>query len=165
MNDSSISTHEDQRLAVSVKQGNVQAFGMLYDKYAPALLGIIKRIVDNEQLADEILKSTFVKVWQQVAAYNASQISLFTWLINLARQTAVEETKPAQVKNPQDNKAVYDDKKYGINNNLYSTGQNQRSAFDLLFYAGLSSIEAAEQLHITVAELKNNIRMKIKKLL
>lgn len=164
MTDNLIRTDEDQWLAVSVKQGNGQSFGILYDKYAPALLGIIKRIVNNEKLADEILKSTFVKVWDQVGGFNDSKTSLFTWLINLARQTALEETRPAQVKKPQNNTSVYEDKQNGVNNNSSIQEQNKRSAFDLLYYAGLSCIEAAAELHITVAELKNMVRMRIKKM-
>jgi DNA-directed RNA polymerase specialized sigma24 family protein len=160
----SIMADEDQGLAVSVKQGNWQSFGIAYDKYAPALLGIIKRIVNNEQLADEILQSTFVKAWQQVAAFNASKSSLFTWLINLARQTAFEAIKPAQVKNPAYSTPVYEDNNNGVYNNSHGKGQNQRSAFDLLYYMGLSCREAATELNITVEELKNMVRMKIKKL-
>jgi RNA polymerase sigma-70 factor, ECF subfamily len=160
MTDNSIRADEDQRLAFSIKQRNGESFSILYDKYAPALLGIIKKIVNNEKLADEILKSTFVKVWNQAASFNDSKSSLFTWLINLARQTAVEEIKPAPEKNLLNDNYLYEEKTNGMSN-----GQNKQSAFDLIYYAGLSCTEAAAKLHITVAELKTNIRMKIKKLL
>lgn len=160
MIDNSIESSEDQQLALSIKQRNGKSLSILYDKYAPALLGIIKKIVNNEKLADDILKSTFVKVWDQATGFNESKSSLFTWLINLARQTAVEEIKMAQVKNMPNKSALYDVKTNGISN-----GHNQPSAFDLIYYAGLNCIEAAAELQITVAELRTNIRMKIKKLL
>ena len=160
MIDNSIRVDDDQRLALSIKQRNGQSLSVLYDKYAPALLGTIKKIVNNEKLADEILKSTFVKAWDQAASFNESKSSLFIWLINLARQTAVEEIKPAPEKKLPNNTFLYEYKTNGI-----SKGQNQQSAFDLIYYAGLSCMEAAAELHISVAELKAAIRMKIKKLL
>lgn len=160
MIDYSTKVHEDQQLVVSIKHQNGQSFSILYDKYAPALLGIIKKMVNNEKLANEILKSTFVKVWDQVTSFNRSKSSLFTWLINLARQTAVEEIKASQVQNLTNNSFLYSEKKNGMSN-----VQNQQSAFNLIYFAGLSCVEAAAELQITVAELKAIIRMKIKKLL
>ena len=83
-----IRTDNDLRLAVSVKKGNHQSVGLLYDKYASALSGIISRITNNEKLAEEILNITFVKLWNQIGTFNSSNTSLFTWLINITRQTA-----------------------------------------------------------------------------
>ncbi len=143
-----IGPDEDVNLAVSVNQGNQQSFGKLYDKYAPALFGIISRIVNDKKLAEEILNAAFVNTWNQVATFNASKTSLFTWLISIARQTALDEIKSEQFKNPLYSNPVYE--------------ENKKSAFDLVYYKGLNCIEAAAQLNITVEELKADIKMTIK---
>lgn len=165
MTDNSPGTVEDQRFLNSIKQGNRQAFGQLYDKYAPALMGIISRIANNEKLSEEILRLTFVKAWNLVATYDATKTSLFIWLINLTRQTAIEEMKSRQVPNLRNNTSVIDDSKGGVRDTGSMDMQNQLpSAFDLIFYKGLSCLEAAAALNITVAELKANLRMTIKNL-
>ena len=51
---------EDQRLMLLLKKGNQQTLGLLYDQYAPALLGIIVRITNNRELAEKILHTVFV---------------------------------------------------------------------------------------------------------
>ena len=87
----SIGAADDLRLAVAIKKGDQQSLGLLYDKYAPALSGIISRIVNEEILAEKILNLTFVKAWNDVAAFNSCSSSLFSWLIKIVRQTAFEE--------------------------------------------------------------------------
>lgn len=158
MIDNSILTVDDQELAHSIKQRNDKSLSILYDKYAPALLGVIKTIVNNEKLEAEILKSTFVKAWDQATSFNESKCSLFTWLINLARQTAVDEVKKTEPKNSPGNKSF----------NGAFNGSNvveQQSAFELIYYAGLNCIETAALLQVPVADLRTALRMKIKKLL
>ncbi|MBK7884438.1 MAG: hypothetical protein IPJ81_12115 [Chitinophagaceae bacterium] len=46
-----------------MQQGCQNTFGELYDRYAPVILGMITKIVDNEKIADELLQKYFVKMW------------------------------------------------------------------------------------------------------
>lgn len=141
----SIGAADDLRLAVAIKKGDQQSLGLLYDKYAPALSGIISRIVNEEILAEKILNLTFVKAWNDVAAFNSCSSSLFSWLIKIVRQTAFEELTLQQEQNPQRSNLVYD--------------AHKKSAFDLVYYKGLTYNEAATVLHLTVAEVKASIKM------
>lgn len=81
---------EDTRLLVAAQAGDQQCFSLLYDKYAPALLGIISKIIDNEQLAEKTLLLTFVNAWNTITQFNNFDSTLFTWLINMTRKTAFE---------------------------------------------------------------------------
>ncbi len=159
----SIRADDDLLLAAYVKQGNQQYFRLLYDKYAPALFGIISRISNNEKMAEEILNIAFIKVWNQRASFNSSKTSLFSWLMAIARQTAFDEIKSEQAKNLEDNNSVYGITKTHLKDDSLIQGQNQ-SAFDLVYYKGLTYLEAATKLNMTVAELITNLRMTIKNL-
>lgn len=157
-------TYDDLQLAVAIKQGNQQSFGLLYDKYAPALLGIIIRIANNQRKAEEILSHVFVKVWNQIASFNSSNTSLFSWLIQLTRQTAFDEIKAEQTKNSADNNSVYKAAKNASGSNLPLSRKNSLSSFELIYYKGLNFTEAASALQITVTELTNNLKMEIETL-
>lgn len=141
----SIGAADDLWLAVAIKKGDQQSLGLLYDKYAPALSGIISRIVNEEVLAEKILNLTFVKAWNDVAAFNSCSSSLFSWLIKIVRQTAFEELTLEQEQNPQRSNLVYE--------------AHQKSAFDLVYYKGLTYNEAATVLQLSVTEVKANIKM------
>ena len=147
---------EDEQLAVLIKQADRQSMEILYDKYAPALFGIICRITNNEKLAAEILKKSFANALTQISGFNSSGISLFSWLINIARQSAFEEIIPEQVLKPETDK------------NVYETAGNENTgdaAFKLAFYKGMSCTEACKKLGLTQSQFKNYLRLSIRHLI
>lgn len=160
----SFRTDEDQRLAVSLKQGNQQTLGLLYDKYAPALMGTISRISGNAELTEEILKNSFLRIWNQAGSYDPSETSLFTWLINMARLTAFDQIKSAQLKTRGLNETVNREVNKIIDEVSLYSGANGKAAFELVYGFGLNCNEAAAALNISVDELKINIRAAIKNL-
>ncbi len=146
------SAEEDQRMMLLLKKGNQQALGLLYDQYAPALLGIIVRIINNREQAEKILHTVFVKAWNGKDSYNGSGLSLFTWLINIARQSAFEVMKTNAEKNLSGSYPVYEAPEKGISNN---------AAFNLVYYKGFTFSDAATALHLPVSVVTTNIRMMI----
>lgn len=145
---------EDLELAVSLKRGKQQSLAVLYDKYAPALTGIITRIIKDESLVEKVLNNSFVKAWNQISAFNPSNNSLFSWLINIARQTAFEEIRSGNNRDVQKNILITNNAVYKAQKN----GSGRESAFELIYYKGLNYLEAATVLHITLAEVKTSIR-------
>lgn len=76
-------------------------FSTLYDRYAPALLGIITRIISDEKEAIKLLEVAFTKVWSGMDQLDSEQQPTFTWLLTIARSTALEAlTKRRQVETP-----------------------------------------------------------------
>ena len=139
-------SEDDLQLTVFIEERNQQSMDYFYDKYSPALYGIIYRITNNKHLAEECLTATFVKAWNEIAAFRCSGTSLFTWLLRIARQTALEVIKNEKGKNPG-------------NHNFVNAHEQPYSAFELVYFKGLSVIQAAELSGITVIELKTNLRM------
>ena len=60
-----------------------QAFSYLYDNYAPALNGIIFRLVEDSTLSEDILQEAFMKIWNNFSSYDKTKGRLFTWMMNL----------------------------------------------------------------------------------
>ncbi len=149
---------DDQQLAIFIEQGNQQSFGVLYDKYASGLLGIISMIVNNNKIAEEVLNITFVNAWNHIVNFNSSNSSLFIWLINLARQTAFDKVKKEEAPNLYYASAVYDEKYRGASHRISFTGQKQLSAFDLVYYKGRTFEEAAKELNKSDGELMQSLR-------
>ena len=152
---------EDYVLVVAIKQGNQEAFGKLYDKYAPLLMGIITRIVHTNTIAEQVLQTTFLHIWNQISLFDSSKSSFFTWLLSIARQAALVKANLEQVKNP-----LYDNPVYVVADNNYN-GQSfnadvQKFIFELVFYKGLSCAAAAAIMKMPVEEIKKNIKLAIR---
>ena len=137
---------DDLQLAVLIEERDQQSMDYLYDKYSPALYGIIYRITNNKHLAEDCLTATFVKAWDDIATFQRSGTSLFTWLLNMARHSAFEVIKLEEKGNPG-------------NHNYVSGREQPNSAFELVYFKGLSVTQAAELSGITVTEFKTNLRM------
>lgn len=145
MPDTDVISEDDSQLAVFLEEKNQQSMDYFYDKYSPALYGIIYRITDNRGLAEECLTATFVKAWNQSSNYTRGGTSIFTWLINLARQSAFKVMAREAETNPGEQNSVY--------------GRDQQfSAFELVYFKGLSILQAAELSGISITELTTNLR-------
>lgn len=72
------------------------AFLALYDATSAKLYGVILRIVKREHWAEEVLQDVYVKAWQAAESYNASRGRPMTWLINIARNRAIDFLRSAE---------------------------------------------------------------------
>ena len=57
----------------------------LYDMYSSSLYGVIFRIVQHQEIAEDLLQDTFIRIWNSFSSYDAAKGRLFTWMVNVAR--------------------------------------------------------------------------------
>lgn len=95
----SLNYPSESDLTNAVRTGQPSAFARLYDQYAPVLLGVITKIVDDEQQAGVVLAKTFVTACSDVDKWPANQ-PLFLWLFGVARQIAADILATAPKVNP-----------------------------------------------------------------
>ena len=69
------------------------AFTYLYDSYSGALYGVIQQVMPDQHIASDILQDVFVKIWRQIEKYDPEKGRLFTWMYNIARNTAIDVLK------------------------------------------------------------------------
>jgi len=149
--------------------GSERQFKLLYQRYAPALLGIIIRIVKSEVLAEDVLQKTFVKIWRSMAAFDSSRGRLFTWMAATARKTAIDQLRSsAQIK--ADNMEEFDfggKRKHevcvthdtvGLSQMSFRLPSSEKQILDLIYYEGYTYSEAAEQLNIPLEKVKMKLR-------
>ena len=86
---------DQQNIARRLKSGEKAAIGELYDHYGPVLYGIILKIVRSEAIAEDVLQESFIKIWQKGPSFDPARGTLFTWMLNIARNTAIDKTRSA----------------------------------------------------------------------
>jgi RNA polymerase sigma-70 factor (ECF subfamily) len=77
--------YKDDELILMIQNKNKNAFALLYDKYAPALYGSIFKLVNDKQVAEQILQQTFLEMWNLPTGQNVSHNHLLLWMMNVAR--------------------------------------------------------------------------------
>src|SRR4029077_10072222 len=72
---------------------NEQAFSYLYNNYSAALLGIINQIIPDKEICLDILQEVFINIWRKIDLYDADKGRLFTWMLNIARNAAIDKIR------------------------------------------------------------------------
>ncbi len=146
---------------------------LLYDKYSGALFGTIMRVVHSQEIAEEVLQDTFTKVWRNIESYDTSKGRLFTWLINIARNSAIDATRQKDFKRQNqslDNVVNTIDTQQSTTLNPETIDMRQlteklspeyKDLVDLIYFQGYTQSEAAEQLNIPLGTVKTRIRTAI----
>ena len=80
-------------LVALLKSNNKSAYEYLYDHYGPPLYGIICKIVKDDTKAEDVLQDTFIKIWKNIDCYQPEKGTLFTWILNVARNTAIDRLR------------------------------------------------------------------------
>ncbi|MEO1513412.1 MAG: sigma-70 family RNA polymerase sigma factor [Bacteroidota bacterium] len=145
----------------------------LYDNYAPALYGVILRIVRSEALAEDVLQDTFVKIWKYGPAYDPSKGSLFTWMLNIARNTAIDAIRSAHHRHQHDCRPVEQAPETSVQPNINHIGLDNivenledkyRRVIDLIYFQGYTQKEVGEELNIPLGTVKSRVRIALREL-
>ena len=59
---------EDQLIQLLVNRDK-RGIEILYDNYSSALYGVIHRIVQNDEIAEDVLQETFLKIWNNFTQF------------------------------------------------------------------------------------------------
>lgn len=143
--------------------------------YGGALLGVITRVVQHTEIAEDILQETFIKIWNSADKYDSSKGRLFTWMVNIARNLSIDKLRSKDFKNNGKNQDIENNvdfvdsqKKHSLNIELLGlrdlvTGLKPElsSVLDMVYYGGLTHVEAAEALNLPLGTVKTRIRMAI----
>ena len=76
-----------------VSLGDRRAFSELYDATSSKLFGVALRILNNRASAEDALQDTYMKVWRYADKYAANGLSPMTWMITIARNTAIDRLR------------------------------------------------------------------------
>ncbi|MEI8279414.1 MAG: RNA polymerase sigma factor [Bacteroidota bacterium] len=88
-----IVTYSEEELVSLLQQQSREAFNYLYDRYGAVLYGVINKVVYDEHISQDVLQEVFVKIWNNIAKYDASKGRIYTWMINIARNTAIDKLR------------------------------------------------------------------------
>jgi RNA polymerase sigma-70 factor, ECF subfamily len=86
-------TYSEEELILLLKQQSRDAFNYLYKQYGSVLYGVINKIIYDEQTAQDVLQETFVKIWHNIAQYNPEKGRIYTWMLNVARNSAIDKLR------------------------------------------------------------------------
>jgi RNA polymerase sigma-70 factor, ECF subfamily len=88
-------------LITRAQAGDRAAFGLLYDRFAPALLGAAARILGDRRESADLVHDVFLEAWQRVREYDPQRGSVRTWLLLRLRSRALDHLGRAERRHTQ----------------------------------------------------------------
>lgn len=150
----------------------------LYDHYSGALYGVIYRIIKKEEISEEVLQDVFMKIWDRFDSYDASKGKLFTWLVNIARNQAIDKTRSKEISKDKKTADIenvvsrIDNKEYaeqhiegiGLTDILKNLSADQKFVVEHLYLKGYTQSELSDEFDIPLGTVKTRLRMAMQQL-
>jgi RNA polymerase sigma-70 factor (ECF subfamily) len=170
----------DRELIERIMNKDSKALEALYDKYSPVLYTLVKKILNDKAKAEEVLADVFVIIWQKSDLYDHNTHNLYTWLILLSRNKALDLLKresglvTEEYDDDYENKVIIPkispeinpielsgaiDKIGMINSAMTNLTEAQQYVLSLAYYNGLNEKEIAEKLNIPLPTVKTKLRV------
>jgi RNA polymerase sigma-70 factor (ECF subfamily) len=161
-----------------LQSGDKQAFEYFYERYSAAVYGIILKIVKIEELAEEVLQDAFLKFWDKIKDYNPEKGRLFTWMLSISRNMAIDKFRSKEFKGIRktddilDNVHIFDEgyseknksEYIGIKELVKTLSVDQQKIIDLMYFQGYSQSEIAEEYDIPLGTVKTRAKAAMQKL-
>src|ERR1700712_2666481 len=89
-----------------LKDRNNQSFNYLYNHYSGSLYTIILQIIPDQELANDVLQEVFINIWRKIETYDQSKGRLYTWMLNIARNAAIDSIRSKAYQNSKKNQEL-----------------------------------------------------------
>lgn len=171
----------DLELLARIAGGDGAALAELYDRLAPMLLALARRILGDPAEAEEVVQEAFLQVWNQAPRYEAQRSAVSTWLVLITRSRAIDRLRTLRVMgrtldgfqlerkgeqaSPEGAASVQDqERRRRVRRELAELPAEQRDVLELAFFEGLTQSEIAERTGTPLGTVKTRTLLAMKKL-
>ncbi len=165
----------DSTLIEQMMAGDESALSTIYDRYSAMLFGMLTRILNDRQAAEEVLQDLFLQLWRNAGQFDVTRGSLPAWLMVIGRNRAI-----SRLRGRRDRELL--EEQEGDFANTFASGQNieaeaaqaelaqsltaalgklpaeQRQALELAYFDGMTQSEIAAKTGSPLGTVKTRIR-------
>ena len=179
---SEVKSLTDAEIMLKITEYDSKALEQLYDRYTPILYTLIKRIIPEKETAEEVLSEVFVIIWRQIDHFDFSTSNVYTWMVTLARNKAIDVKNRSIGKVTEEYTDDYEKEKIlpklspeiesvdleevlgmkeKIEGAMKSLTDAQRYVIELSYFEGLDESGIAEKLKIPSSTVKSKLQVAI----
>lgn len=163
----------DELLLLSSK-GDQEAFAALFDHVAPKVVGVVRRVVRDPSMSEEVSQEVLTEVWRSARRFDPDRGSAMTWIMTIAHRRAVDRVRSVQASRDRDERVGHRDRVRAfdevveavevredherVRDALGSLTDLQREVIDLAYYGGHTYREVAEMLDTPLGTVKTRMR-------
>ncbi|MDB5035633.1 MAG: polymerase subunit sigma-70 [Chlorobi bacterium] len=166
----------EEELIEMIRNRQKKALGILYDRYSSALYIAVIRIVRTRECAEDVLQEAFVKIWIHAGQFDPSRGKLYTWMINIARNLAIDKVKSKGFREGQMNQEIgsvlhivdqkcnttFNSDKVLVRELVGALNPRLKEIIELVYFQGYTQVEASTRLGIPIGTAKTRLRMALR---
>lgn len=154
-----------------LQKGDTRGLTLFDQAYGPGLNGIVRRIIRDEPVAEEAYQDVLLKVWSKIDQYDESKSTLFTWVGQIARNTALDKVRLKRYEQRQKTKPIdplvhFDDSMtdhqsthhLDVEKLVGGMDEKYRDVLDMMYLKGYTAKAAAEHMEIPIGTIKTRLR-------
>ena len=175
--------NNDVELLQAIAAQDEAALAQLYDRYRAILFGLLMRILNNREEAEDVLQELFLQVWRRAADFDENRGRPFTWLVTMARSRGIDRLRAlasrervavegardeAEAVSDAASDAFRSEQRGLVNSALAQLPDEQKRPLMLAYFDGLTQSEIAARLGAPLGTVKTRMRtgmMKLRELL
>ncbi len=170
----------DAELMHRVRGRDQDALVELHARYASLVFSVAWRVLDEQGICEEVTQDVFMRLWHRPEQYDPAKGRLSTWLMNVARNLAIDRARQRQSHNPRTGLFFLDENPDLTEALLASDGldaerqmlwsvvaqlsDEQRTALELAYFHGLTPLEIASVVQAPLATVKSRLQRGMQKL-
>ena len=152
-------TEKEQMLINSLRSGNEKDFDKLYEVYAPLLMGIANKLVNDSEGAKTVLQHTFMYVWKNRLAFDPSKERLLAWMVKSLRLIASHTRYAKDVSSS----LSFIIQQSGVADKS-ECENHQKWVLESIYYNGQSTADVAHQINLGEDKVRFMLKQAILKL-
>ena len=167
----------DEVLLARVAEGDRDAFGDLYKRYARAVLGLALRRLGDRGQAEDATQEAFASIWRAARSYKPDRGPVAPWLYAVARNAIADRGRamsradtPAELPDAasdEDGPPEHAEQSwvaYRVHRAMEGLPEAERAVLELAYWSGLSQSEIADFLSIPLGTVKTRTRSGLRRL-
>jgi RNA polymerase sigma-70 factor, ECF subfamily len=159
---------ELDRIAIErCRQGDLDAFGRLIDRYERPVFNAILHMVGNAEDAREICQQVFMKAFEHLDTYDANR-RFFSWIYRAAINESINHLKSRRPSEPLNERLVYPqpdpaqtyeeaERRDRLQKSIQGLDENYRAVVILRHFLHLSYREMADVLNVPEKMVKSRL--------
>jgi RNA polymerase sigma-70 factor, ECF subfamily len=174
-------TLADEDLMQLMRQGDAQAFEIIYERHANAAFSLAYRMTGRRGAAEDVVQEAFLSLWRSGARYDRTRGSVRTWVLGIVHNRAIDalrrnlrhDTRRAsdegieerfEAKERTELQAAHSEEAAEVRSALKALPEEQSKAIELAYFGGFSHSEIASMLEMPIGTVKGRIRLGLEKL-
>ena len=169
--------HDEASLAAAVSARDESALETVYREYGGAVRAVASKVLRDESLTEDVVEEVFVSFWEDPSKFDASRVSLRTFLLTIAHRRAVDIIRSEEGRSLREDTSIPADEPVAPEEGVWIRTQSEavrravaglsepeRQAISLAYFSGLTYVEVANRLEQPEGAVTSRIRSGMMKL-